>query len=153
MAKKCAAAWLPVNIGKLLLHFAGAPSPESIDTLGMVVLNLLLPVLQAGLQPQYLCILQESDVLGAFSSRPVPFKAAYRHFALVEGAYTSLPALPNDKSRVPLNTGVQWHGSHMVVTIWQHEGQLAIWQKCTRDSSICLLVQDWLQSSALSRPS
>jgi len=50
-AKKCNAAWLPMNIGKLLLHFTGAPSPERIDALGMVVLNLLLPVLQAGLQP------------------------------------------------------------------------------------------------------
>ena len=42
---------LPMNIGKLLLHFTGPPSPERIDALGMVVLNLLLPVLQAGLQP------------------------------------------------------------------------------------------------------
>ena len=60
-----------MNISKLLLHFTGPPSSEGIDALGMVVLNLLLPVLQAGLQPQHLCILQESDVAGTFSSRPV----------------------------------------------------------------------------------
>ncbi len=125
MAKEYAAAWLPVNVGKLLLHFTGPPSSEGIDALSMVVLNLLLPVLQAGLQPQHLGILQESDVAGAFSNRSeCPFEAAYRHFTLVAGAYTSLiPALPNDNSRVLLDTGVQWHGSHMVVRIWQHEGR------------------------------
>ncbi len=38
----------------------------------------------------------------------VPFRAAYRHFTLVTGAYTSLlPALPNDNSRVLLDTGVE----------------------------------------------
>ncbi len=89
----------------------------------MVVLNLLLPVLQAGLQPQHLGILQESHVLGAVSSRPdVPITAACRHFTLVAGAHMSLlTAPPTDNSKVLFDTGGQWHKSHKVVMSWQHE--------------------------------